>query len=237
MVRIAVLMVLRSHLLAAASFGRYGGTHELAYARPVCDAIAEDSVTVLDRGYLSAAFLLRIESGRERHWLVRARTDLKMRRLKRFAPGDELVEMDVSREARRADPSLPRTWTARLLRYRRQGFPGAQYDEIKTELLEREEAIRSKKPDGVRQELWGVLLAYNLVRLEIESIACEAKVEPTQISFVEALRLMRDEWAWLSVTSPGAIPKRLEAMRRNVKRYVLPSRRPRRYPRAVKRWA
>jgi hypothetical protein len=91
-----------------------------------------------------------------------------------------------------------------------------------------------KTPEGVRQELWGILLVYNLVRLEMESIAREAKLAPTRISFVEALRLMRDEWAWLSVTSPGAIPKRLAAMRRSIKRYVLPPRRPRLYPRAVK---
>ena len=68
----------------------------------------------------------------------------------------------------------------------------------------------------------------------MQSIAQEARVEPTRISFVEALRLMRDEWEWLSVTSPGAIPKRLETMRRSVKRYLLPPRRPRRYPRVVK---
>ena len=83
------------------------------------------------------------------------------------------------------------------------------YDEIKTELLDREEAIRSKKPEGVRQELWGILLVYKLVRLEMASIAREAKIAPMRISFVEALRLMRDEWAWLSVTSPGAFTKRL----------------------------
>ena len=43
------------------------------------------------------------------------------------------------------------------------------YDEIKTDLLDHEEAIRGQKPDGVRQELWGILLAYNLVRLEMDS--------------------------------------------------------------------
>src|SRR5205085_4182069 len=108
------------------------------------------------------------------------------------------------------------------------------YDEIKTELLDREEAIRSRKPDGVLQEMWGILLAYNLVRLEMESIAKDAAIEPTRISFVESLRLIRDEWEWLSVTSPGAIPKRLEMMRLSLKRYVLPPRRRRRFPRVVK---
>jgi hypothetical protein len=37
------------------------------------------------------------------------------------------------------------------------------YDEIKTELLDREETIRRKKPDGVAQEIWGIRFAYNLV--------------------------------------------------------------------------
>ena len=108
------------------------------------------------------------------------------------------------------------------------------YDELKTELLDRKEAICSRKPDGVKQELWGILLAYNLIRLEMARIAAEADVAPTRISFVEAMRLIRDEWEWLTVTSPAAIPKRLETMRRNVQRYILPPRRSRTFPRAVK---
>jgi hypothetical protein len=263
MVRVVVLMALRSHLLVGANFGRYEGTYELEYAKPLCALLPDASLTVVDKGYFGASLLLGIERGRDRHWLVRAKSNLKARVLQHFGPGDELVEMDVSSHARKQDPSLPRTWTARRIRYQVPGFreqwlltslrdptrfPAHEiaslyherweielgYDEIKTELLEREEAIRSKKPDGVRQELWGILLVYNLVRLEMESIAREAKVPPTRISFVEALRLMRDEWGWLSVTSPGAIPKRLAAMRRSIKRYLLPPRRPRRYPRVVK---
>ena len=81
----------------------------------------------------------------------------------------------------------------------------------------------------------GSPLAYNLVRLEMERVAKAAKVEPTRISFVESIRLIRDEWLWLSVSSPGAIPKRLASMRANIKRYILPPRRSTRlYPRAVK---
>jgi hypothetical protein len=262
MVRIAALMVLRSHLLAACDFGTYKA-NEIQYAKPLLDAIPSDSLTILDRGFFGARFLLEIEGTRNRQWLTRARSDLKFRVIKKFGRGDELIEVKVSDHARRQDPSLPKTWQMRAVRYRRKGFspqllltslrdpeeyPAAElaelyherwelelgYDEIKTELLNREEAIRSRKPDGVKQELWGILLAYNLIRLEMTRIAAEAEVEPTRISFVEALRLIRDEWEWLSVTSPGAIPKRLEAMRRNVKRYVLPPRRPRSYPRAVK---
>ena len=109
------------------------------------------------------------------------------------------------------------------------------YDEIKTEMLDREETLRSKSPSAVTQELWGILIAYNLVRLEMERVAEEAHVEPTRISFVAALHLIVDEWMWLAVTSPGAIPSRLRDLRGNLKRYILPLRRTERsYPRAVK---
>jgi hypothetical protein len=263
--RIVALMVLRSHLLAGVWLGPYGGTSELAPAKQLQTSIPDNSLTVLDRGFLAAPMLIGIKTGGlNRHWLTRAKSNSKWRVLQRLGSGDELVEMDVSREARRQDASLPRTWTMRAIRYQRKGFrpqtlltslvdaktyPAAEvialyherwelelgYDELKTEMLDREEAIRSKTPKGVEQELWGVLLAYNLVRLEMARVAKSAKVEPTRISFVESLRLIRDEWAWLSVTSPGAIPKRLAAMRANIKRYVLPPRRPKRlYPRAVK---
>ena len=262
MIRIVALMVLRTHVLAACNFGSYGDG-ETTYARSLTASIPRCSLTVLDRGFFCARLLQDIESGEERHWLTRAKSNFDLRVVKRIARNDELVEMDASRYSRERDPSLPRTRQMRAIRYRRKGFaeqtlltslmdstrfPAAEiialyherwelelgYDEIKTELLEREEAIRSRKPDGVLQEIWGVLLAYNLVRLEMQSIAKQARVEPTRISFVEALRLMRDEWEWLSVTSPGAIPKRLETMRRNLKRYVLPPRRQRHYPRLVK---
>lgn len=109
------------------------------------------------------------------------------------------------------------------------------YDEMKSEMLENEETIRSKTVEGVKQELWGLFLAYNLVRLEMERIADEAGVEPTRISFVAALRFIQDEMLWCAVASPGAIPKKLQRLRAQLKRFILPPRRPERaYPRAVK---
>jgi hypothetical protein len=109
------------------------------------------------------------------------------------------------------------------------------YDEVKTDLLERQEAIRSKTPRGVAQELWAVALAYNLVRLEMERVAAEADVPPTRVSFLMALRLIRDEWMWTSGTnSPGAIPGHLRRLREDIARFILPERRARNHPRAVK---
>ena len=109
------------------------------------------------------------------------------------------------------------------------------YDEVKTGLLAREEAIRSQSPEGVAQELWGLLLAYNLVRLEMARVAHAAGVAPTRVSFIAALHLIRDEWLWCAAAPPGAIPRHLRELRSTLAQLILPERRPQRqYPRAVK---
>lgn len=185
--------------------------------------------------------------------------------MKKLGTGDELVEMTPGYHARAASSDVPRVWTMRAIRYRRRGFkpqtlltslldpkqfPADElrelyherweielgYDEVKTDMLDRQEAIRSKTPKGVLQELWAIALAYNLVRLEMERIADEAGVPPARISFVMSLRLIRDEWMWAAASnSPGAIPGNLRRLRDELKRFVLPPRRTeRRYPRAVK---
>lgn len=264
MVRLAGLMALRSHQLAAVSFGPYGnGEH--AYAADLWPSIPNDSLTAVDKGFFAAGILIPLHAqGTNRHWLTPAKKNLRWTVLKRLGPKDLLVEMEVSSSARTKDPSLPKTWVARAITYCRKGFqprtlltsltdpvlyPVAEivglyherwelelgYDEIKTEMLDREETLRSKTPNAVRQELWGLFLAYNLVRLEMEHVADEAGVEPTRISFVTAFRMICDEWLWCAIASPGAIPKHLRNLRAALVGLVLPPRRSkRRYPRAVK---
>jgi hypothetical protein len=264
LVRGVGLMALRSHLLASVAFGPYA-TSEMAYAAELWPTVPHDSLTIVDKLFFSAGILIPLaRDGQNRHWLIRAKKNLRFRVIQRFSPRDALVELNVSREARKKDPGLPNTWRVRAITYQRKGFrpqilltslldakafPADEiaelyherwelelgYDEIKTELLDREEAIRSRSPAGVRQELWGVFLAYNLVRLEMERVADEAGVEPTRISFVAALRLICDEWLWCAIASPGAIPRHLRNLRTSLKTLILPPRRSeRRYPRAVK---
>ena len=61
--------------------------------------------------------------------------------------------------------------------------------------------LRKRRLPAVKQELWGIFLAYNLVRLEMQRVAADAGVEPTRISFVAALRLICDEWLWCSTSA------------------------------------
>jgi hypothetical protein len=266
LVRMLGLMALRSHLLSALRFADYR-TGEISLAEELWRELPDDSLTIVDRNFLAADLLTSlVRSGTNRHWLTRAKSTTKLKTLRRLGAKDEIVEIELSRETHRRYPDLPAVWQARAITYQRKGsapsvlltslvdaerYPAGElialyherwelevaYDEIKTHMLARQETIRSKTPWGVRQEIWGIAIAYNLVRLEMEKAADEARVEPTRISFVAALALVSREWQ--RATAPraaiGNIPRDMATLRLNLKRLVLPLRRPNRsFPRAVK---
>ena len=265
MVRIVTLMVLRSHLLLAARFGPFS-TSERGHARELWPSVPDDSLVVVDRNFLYARDLWPLQAGgRNRHWLSRARKNNKWHVTQRLGPGDALAEVIVNRDSRRQEPTLPERWPMRALRYRRHGFreqtlltslldpkkyPASEivalyherweielgFDEVKTEMLEREEAIRSKSPTGVAQELWGLALAYNLVRLEMACAAEIAGVPPTRMSFARCLGAIRIHLLRFAAISPAKLARTVEALHRELaESYVLPPRRTERlYPRAVK---
>ncbi len=264
LMKLVVLMALRSHLVAAAVFGPYA-TDERAYAASLWSTVPDHSLVLVDRNYLQAAVLVPLATtGTERHWMTRGKSNTKYRSIRRLGTGDELVEFEVSSEARRKTPSLPTHFDARAIRYHRKGYqpqllltslldekkyPADElralyherweielgFGEIKTDMLERLETIRSKSPSAVAQEMWGLLIAYNLIRLEMERVAGELGVAPTRISFVAALREFVNEWHLAAIVSPGTIPKRFSTLADHLRHYVLPPRRPERvFPRAVK---
>lgn len=258
-VRVVAAMALRSHILSVFRFADYH-TGEVTLARDAWNELPEDSLVIVDRNFLVKKDLIHLETSGNRHWLSRTKSNTTWAVREKLGRDDYLVEWEVN------GPGLPSTWTMRAIHYKRKGHPRATlltslldaelypakelvalyherweleigFDEIKTHLLDRQEAIRSKTPSGVRQELWGIALAYNLVRLEIECAADEANVPPTRISFTTAVAYIRQALSDCVSPrmTPGAIPKRLWYLRDDLKRLILPPRRPERsYPRAVK---
>ena len=106
-------------------------------------------------------------------------------------------------------------------------------DEVKTHLLEGA-ALRSQTVDGVEQEIEGVMLSHYLIRVLIVEAATAAGREPTTLSFVGALKVLRcrlgecggvrDVGRWV-----GALIAEVAAEER------LPARRTRRNPRVVRK--
>jgi hypothetical protein len=262
--RLVVVMALRSHLIASAVFGPYA-VDERTYAVSLWNTVPDRSLVLLDRNYLQANVLIPLmTTGTERHWMTRAKSNTKFRPIRRFGRGDELVEFAVSSEARKKDPSLPTHFDVRAIRYQRKGFqpqllltslldpttyPADEiralyherweielgFGELKTDMLERLETIRSKSPSAVTQEMWGLLIAYNLIRLEMQRLARELGVVPTRVSFVASLRHCVEQWHYATILSPGSIPSHLATATDRMRTFILPKRRPERsFPRAVK---
>lgn len=264
LMKLVVVMALRSHVIGAAVFGPFR-TDERTYAESLWQTVPDYSLVLVDRHHLQASVLVPLmEIGTERNWITRAKSSTKFTSIRRLGPGDELIEFKVSTEARRKDHSLPTHFDARAIKYQRKGYrpqllltslvdetkyPAAEicslyherweielgFGEIKTDMLERLETIRSKSPETVAQEMWGLLIAYNLIRLEMARIARELDVPPIRISFVAALREFAYEWSVAASLSPGAIPKHAATLTDRLRHYVIPPRRGERvYPRAVK---
>lgn len=264
MVRLAMLMALRSRIALDCSFAGCR-TGESTLAKDLLVSIPDHSLTILDRYFHSYAMWHSIRmSGENRQWLVRAREDLRVwKTIERFGPGDELAEIRVTATTRKAHPELPETLRIRVIRYRRAGFktrilvtslldpklyPAREvaelyherwelelaYDEIKTQTLERREAVRSQSPERVRQEILGIMIAYNLVRREMEGMALKLNLPANRISFQATLMMMRDLFYWAEVANPGKLPAMFAEMRLKLEAFVLPPRRQRRYPRVTK---
>jgi Insertion element 4 transposase N-terminal/Transposase DDE domain len=262
-VKFMALNVPRAHLLAALAIGPYA-TSEIVLAHDLWARVPDYSVTLVDRGLIAYGTFYRLrEGGKERHWLTRAKKNLRWRVVKRLGPGDHLVEVEISPESRKKDPTLPKTMRLRAVRYRRKGFKpqvlltslldaerysAAQvielyherweielgFDEKKTHMLERKESLRSKTPTGVLQELWGVAIAYNVVRLIMAHVAQDIGVPPRRISFWNSLLLIRNFALGAWHDAPGTLPKLFAEMKRQMHLLVLPERRPRSNPREVK---
>jgi len=257
-------MALRAHTLAGLSVGGID-KGEMTLVEPLWKKIPDQSLTIMDRGFLAWGPLYRLHAeGTERHWLVRAKSNLNWRELKTLGPGDSLVEIRPSAQVRRKYPDMPKAFEVRVISYQIKGYrpqklitsmldpvkyPASEmaalyherwelelgYDEIKTHMLEREEALRSRKPAGVLQEVAGIGIAYNLVRVEMERVAQQLNLEPTRISFRHALVLIRNVCLATWTASAGMVLRRLGNLDADLRLLVLPERRSeRRYPRHVK---
>ena len=75
------------------------------------------------------------------------------------------------------------------------------FDELKTHLRGAHIVLRSKTPDLVRQEFYGLLMAHFAVRGLMHEAALRADEDPDRLSFLHAVRVVRRKMAAF-----GAIP-------------------------------
>lgn len=112
-------------------------------------------------------------------------------------------------------------------------------DEIKTHLCDcatvnRPVVFRSKTPDRVVQELWGMLIAYNGVRKTMHEAAQRKELDARRVSFTSATERVREATYEMMRLPTVRLAARYEQMLAAIARVVVPKRPGRRFPRAVK---
>jgi len=77
-------------------------------------------------------------------------------------------------------------------------------DELKTHLRGANIVLRSKTPDLVRQEFYGLLMAHFAVRALMHEAALKADVDPDRLSFIHAVRVVRRKLPAFNAIPPCA---------------------------------
>jgi hypothetical protein len=95
--------------------------------------------------------------------------------------------------------------------------------------------LRSQTPQGVEQELYGLLLAYFAVRILMYAAALQADWDPDEVSFVHTVHvLQRSQWR-LMQASYWQRPALRQGLLQEVRQERVPARRLRFHARVVKR--
>lgn len=242
------------------------GTGEKTLSLGMAERLPNGSVMLFDAGLFNSAELwVHQNAGPDRHWLGRVKSDQTYEVVKEFGPGDELALVTFTNKARRRYPQLPKTMRVRVLTgvtqsgeeirwmtslldpetytkeellelYSERWEVELGYRESKVYMLDRTKPLRSQKPEGVRQELWGILLAYNLIRFRMAKAAARVGLEGRHLSFNNALLpLMGFCMGLLWFEPPAKFDRLLDQLDQTLSLLVLPPRRHRDHsPREVK---
>jgi hypothetical protein len=262
MLRLVALMNVRSHLILDAQLSPYRRS-EMRLADEFLQQIPNHSVTLFDKGFWSADLMLSLSgAGNHRHWLIPAKKGLVCEEVARYNQHDRLVRMKVSPQARKRNPTLPAHWEAREVSYEIQGkvktvmtsLPANIYSteavaklyqerweielgfrDIKSSMQQNAMTLRSKKVELIYQEVWGLLLAYNVIRREASQAAEAFGRAPSDIRFKPACQYIAVQLIVMAAANPvSATGRRLAELRKGVGGLFLDHRpRPSR-PRTVK---
>lgn len=264
-VRMVCQMEVTSHLLSAVAFASVSESGEADLAAQLVAKTPDHSLTLFDKGFYALGLLHYWQStGSERHWMLPLRKGTQYQVVRKMGAGQELVELRLSPQAKKKWVGAPETLMARLISKEVKGktvqiltsmcdplrYPKADivelyshrweiehgFREMKQHLLNNELTLRSKKPALIRQELWGVVLAYNLLRFMMAQMAYSLKgIEPYQMSFKQSALYLRSQLSILPGVAPGKLPRIMGEILDMASSFILPDRRERHYPRAVKK--
>ena len=108
-------------------------------------------------------------------------------------------------------------------------------DEMDTHQRLAAQPLRSKKPVGIIQELYGLLLAHYAVRKLMHEAANQEHMDPDRLSFINALELICDAIPEFQMSAPEEHDRLYQRLLQDIRQHRLPERDHRCTPRVVKR--
>ena len=229
--RLVALVENGTHVLFGARLGRYA-EGEATLAHDVLAALRPGMLCLADRYFFGHALWQRA-AGTGADLLWRVRSNLRLPRETVLPDGSYLTTVFPSEADRRhrtgrlqvrvveyrlegipdAEPlyrvvtsildpqKAPATELAAL--YHERWEIEVALAELKTQLRGARVVLRSKTPELVRQEIWGLLLAHFAVRGLMHEAALQADEDPDRLSFSHAVRVVRRKIPHFAALSPS----------------------------------
>jgi hypothetical protein len=217
--RFVSLLECGTHVLFGAQDGPYG-TSEIELARSVLARLRPGMLCLADRSFFSFALWSQAaDTGADLLWRMKVNAVLPCE--ERLEDGSYLSTIYPSAKDRRRDQRgrivrvieyslegvenpepLYRVLTTLLdpaaapaqelaALYHERWEIETAFDELKTHLRGRGIVLRSKTPELVRQEFYGLLLAHYALRGIMHEAALHADLDPDELSFVHTVRVVK----------------------------------------------
>ena len=230
-VRLVALGECGTHVLFAATEGPYG-EGEQTLARRVIPELDSEMLCIADRNFFSYGLWCETsDTGAQLLW--RLKSNVATTCDERLGDGSYLTRIYRSSKDRRHDrdpivirvieyvleglgdsetiyrvattlldpEQAPATDLAAL--YHQRWEMEGTFDEFKVHLRGPQVVLRSKTPDLVRQEIYGLLLAHFAVRALMHEAALQDELDPDELSFVHSVRVIRRNTITAASFSPS----------------------------------
>src|SRR5580692_7222988 len=231
-IRFVALLENGTHVLWAAQMDKYA-TDELTLAEKVIPSLGKGMLCLADRFFPSYK-LWRMASKTDADLLWRTRQNARLDVEKRLSDGSYLSRIYASTSDRRnrrngivvraidyrlkqvegseplyrlittlLDPKQAPAKEMAALYHERWEIETA-LDELKTHLRGAQIVLRSKTPELVKQEFWGLLMAHFAIRGLMHEAALKADEDPDRLSFLHSVRVVQRRMARYVAIPPSA---------------------------------
>jgi hypothetical protein len=231
-IRLVALLENGTHVLWAARMSKYA-TDEITLAQAVVPALSQGMLCLADRFFPSYK-LWRTAANTGADLLWRTRQNARLDVDQRLPDGSYLSRIYASTSDRRnqrkaivvraidyrlkdvqdaepiyrlittiLDPTQAPAQELAALYHERWEIETA-LDELKTHLRGAQIVLRSKTPELVEQEFWGLLMAHFAIRGLMHEAALQAEEDPDRLSFLHSVRVVQRRMARYAAIPPSA---------------------------------